>query len=222
MPGDHISPGTRTRTDNDAAVTQRRCDWLTAGPHPHDGPSCLYVGLVAPHFPLVTPQDFYGLYPHESLPEPKLPHKQGSARHPWVENQNAFMDSDAISGDVDARRVAITACYGLTSWLDHNIGRVLTPLDEAGLGADTTIIHAYDHGNNVGARGLWGKPNTYEESAAIPLIIVGPDHASDHDGWSITTCERPMHNPFLTAMGSRSPPAGANLSIPAMRAPARR
>ncbi|MEM9756902.1 MAG: sulfatase/phosphatase domain-containing protein, partial [Pseudomonadota bacterium] len=30
------------------------------------------------------------------------------------------------------------------------------------------------HGDNVGARGLWGKSNLYEESVAIPMILAGP------------------------------------------------
>lgn len=40
----------------------------------------------------------------------------------------------------------------------------------------TTIIYASDHGESLGARGLWGKMNMYQESAAIPLIIApAPD-----------------------------------------------
>jgi choline-sulfatase len=32
-----------------------------------------------------------------------------------------------------------------------------------------------DHGENLGARRLWGKSNMYEESAAIPMILSGLD-----------------------------------------------
>ena len=37
------------------------------------------------------------------------------------------------------------------------------------------MIYVSDHGDNVGARGLWGKSNLYEESVAIPLLMAGPD-----------------------------------------------
>ena len=32
-----------------------------------------------------------------------------------------------------------------------------------------------DHGENLGKRGLWGKMTMYEEAAAIPMIISGPE-----------------------------------------------
>ena len=66
----------------------------------------------------------------------------------------------------------------LVSWLDHNVGQILDALDQAGLGESTTVIYASDHGDNVGARKLWGKSNFYEESAAVPMIAAGPGFAA--------------------------------------------
>ena len=37
------------------------------------------------------------------------------------------------------------------------------------------MLYTSDHGDNVGARGLWGKSTLYEESAGVPLIVAGPD-----------------------------------------------
>ncbi len=37
------------------------------------------------------------------------------------------------------------------------------------------MIYTSDHGDNVGARGLWGKSTLYEESAGVPLVMAGPD-----------------------------------------------
>ena len=60
-------------------------------------------------------------------------------------------------------------------WLDHNIGQILEALKASGQMDNTQIIYTSDHGDNIGARGLWGKSNMYEESAAVPLIMAGPD-----------------------------------------------
>ena len=176
MLGDHIGAGHSAYTDYDAAVVERTTDWLAAR-KPGDAPWCLYVGLVAPHFPLVVPETFFDLYPPDTFPPAKLHPRDGHPRHPWVEKQNAFMDSEAKFTDEAERLAAMSAYYGLCTWLDHNVGRILAALEAAGLTQDTTVLYTSDHGDNVGARGLWGKSNMYEESAAVPMILAGPDIA---------------------------------------------
>ncbi len=73
MLGDHIGPGTSRYTEYDEAVVQRTRQWfLDRAAGGDDRPWCLFVGLVAPHFPLVVPREFYDLYPPDALPEPRL------------------------------------------------------------------------------------------------------------------------------------------------------
>lgn len=173
MLGDYIGPGTSTYTDYDTSVTERTVTWLNE--HADGDPWCLYVGLVAPHFPLVVPQEFYDLYPHASLPPTKLHPKDGYVQHPWAAKQDGFSTSEAKFKDAEERLSAIAAYYGLCSWMDHNVGQIMSALDDAGLTENTTVIYSSDHGDNVGARGFWGKSNMYQESAAIPMIMAGPD-----------------------------------------------
>lgn len=191
MLGAYIGPGQSSYTVYDATVTERTKAWL-AEKDPSDGPWCLYVGLVAPHFPLVAPQDFYDLYPHEMLPEVKRHPKDGFANHPWIAKQNAFMDSEAKFKSSEERLAAMAAYYGLCSWLDHNVGEILTSLEAAGLSDGTDVIYSSDHGDNVGARGLWGKSNMYEESVSIPMIMAGPNMPKG-------TCETPVSLLDITA-----------------------
>src|SRR5262249_56743871 len=58
---------------------------------------------------------------------------------------------------------------------DENVGKVLAALSDAGLTKSTRVVYTSDHGDNLGARGLWGKSTMYEESVAVPLIVAGPD-----------------------------------------------
>ena len=209
MLGDYIGPGSSRYTEYDEAVVARAIDWLESRALGDQRPWCLYVGLVAPHFPLVVPQEFYDLYPLEDLPEPKLHPATGYKRHPWVEKQNEMMDSEASFSDREERLRAIASYYGLCSFLDYNIGRILACLERCGLADGTTIAYTSDHGDNVGARGLWGKSNMYEESAAVPLIMAGPGIASE-------VCETPvslldLSRTIANHFGADLPGPGKNL-----------
>ena len=176
MLGPHVGPGESGYTRYDDAVARRTESWLAERAASGDeGPWCLFVGLVAPHFPLVAPQPFFDMYPADRLPDVKLHPSTGYRRHPWVERQNALMNNEERFRDPAERLAAMSAYYGLCSWLDHNVGRILDALEASGMQDSTTIAYTSDHGDNVGARGLWGKSNFYEESVAVPLIMAGPD-----------------------------------------------
>lgn len=170
MMGDTIGPGESSYTKYDRAVTDRTCDWL-ADVEEGAAPWCLYVGLVAPHHPLISPQEFYDLYPLDNLPPDKLRLRDGYKQHPWIEKMAAAMVGEDGWKDEEERRVAIASYYGLTSYMDHNVGRIVQALKDTGQFDDTTIIYSSDHGENLGVRDLWGKMNMYEESAGIPLIV---------------------------------------------------
>lgn len=171
MMGDYIGPGESNYTEYDAAVTGRTCEWLgnAAG---SEEPWCLYVGLVAPHHPLVAPQEFFDLYPVDQLPADKLHPRDGYVQHPWIAKASAAMVGEDGWKDEHERRTAIAAYYGLTSWMDHNVGCMVDALKASGQLDNTTIIYSSDHGENLGVRGLWGKMNMYQESAAIPMIVA--------------------------------------------------
>ena len=176
MMGDYVGPGKSNYTKYDRAVTDRACDWLADAAGDAD-PWCLYVGLVAPHHPLVAPQEFYDLYPLDGLPPDKLHPRDGYKQHPWAAKTAFAMAAEEAWTSEEERRSAIAAYYGLTSYMDHNVGRIVDALKASGQYDNTTIIYSSDHGENLGARGLWGKMNMYEESAAIPLIVAPAPNA---------------------------------------------
>ena len=94
--------------------------------------------------------------------------------HPWISKQNELRNSNNQFKNEEEKWAAISAYFGLCSFLDDNIGKIVTSITENGFLDNTTIIYTSDHGDNVGARGLWGKSNFYEESCSIPLILSGP------------------------------------------------
>lgn len=137
-------------------------------------PWVLFVSWLAPHFPLVVPQEYLDRYRRNDIPLPKSLHDEGHHGHPWWETFHRCYDFDRYFRDDEHRRDAIHAYYALCSFVDDNVGRVLRALHEAGLEGDTDVVFTSDHGDNLGARGLWGKSTMYEESVGIPLVLAGP------------------------------------------------
>ena len=52
---------------------------------------------------------------------------------------------------------------------------MLAALDALKLRGKTRIIYTSDHGEHLGARGIFGKFSMYDEASAIPMILSGPD-----------------------------------------------
>lgn len=174
MLGNNVGPGESAYTEYDRKVTERTLAWLTEASKEQAEGWVLNVGLVAPHFPLTVPQEFFDLYQDIDLPAPKLHPRDGHVLHPWVAEHAAFADTEADFADETDRRRAVQAYLGLCSWLDHNVGLILDKLSETGLDRTTRVIYLSDHGDNVGARGLWGKSNMYQESVTVPFMMAGP------------------------------------------------
>ncbi len=171
----NIGPGESEYNRYDREVADLTIDWLerrASSTQEEEKPWILFVGFVAPHFPLVVPQAFYDLYPIERLPFPKLHPRDGHTTHPW---HFAFGLRDQEFETDEQRMQAMAAYLGLCSYVVHQIGRIMDALDQTGLSQNTRVVYTSDHGENLGARGLWGKSCLYQESTLVPLIIAGPD-----------------------------------------------
>lgn len=168
-------PGESPYTRYDRDIAARAQVWLHEEA-PRDRPWALFVSFVCPHFPLVAPPEFYYRYPQERIPLPKQYLPAQRPRHPYLRDYDACVAYDAgFGGDHAKVRRAIAGYLGLVSFMDRNVGKVLGALERAGLAQSTRVVYTSDHGDNVGARGLWGKSTMYEESAGVPLLLAGPD-----------------------------------------------
>lgn len=169
--------GETSYTAYDRNIAEAAVGWLAeAGGRDDDGkPWTLFVSMVAPHFPLTAPEEFYNLYKDADL-WPKKPARDDA--HPWLKALRHCFVYDNFTPE--KTRAALTAYHGLTSFMDANVGRILDAVEAAGLSETTRIIYVSDHGDNMGERGLWGKSNLYEEAAAVPMIMAGPGVPQGH------------------------------------------
>jgi len=169
-------PGESAYTVYDRDIAARAQIWLhEEAPKWHDRPWVLFVSFVSPHFPLTAPPQWFYRYWKQDLPMPKQYGKDARPHHPFLDTYAHTVDYDShFASEGDVKR-AIAGYAGLVSAMDENVGYVLRALRDAGLAQDTRVIYTSDHGDNVGARGLWGKSTLYEESAGVPLVMAGPD-----------------------------------------------
>lgn len=167
--------GESTYTGYDRRIAEEAVRWLKEEAVNHSAkPWVLFVSFVCPHFPLIAPEEFYNLYPEDQIPWPELYDEASRPTHPYYKAMRECINYDKYFDEASVRR-AVAGYLGLCSFVDHNVGKVLGALEDAGLENDTRIVYTSDHGEALGKRGLWGKSTMWEESAAVPLIMAGPD-----------------------------------------------
>lgn len=137
-------------------------------------PSFWYLGFRHPHPPLVPLQSYMDLYRDIEIDAPR----KGN----WVEynKKKGLYPFDLMSGRtnlltdqdiIEARR----AFYALCTHIDHQIRWLIGTLQQERILDDTIIVFTSDHGDMLGNHGTVAKRLFYEESANVPLIIVGTD-----------------------------------------------
>ncbi len=169
-------PGVSDYNRYDEQICATAQQWLqrrAAGPPPAR-PWVLLVSLVAPHFPLTVPEPYFGLYRDRPLTLPKdYLFGVDERAHPFVRQYARASGYNLHFRNEDDIRRALCGYYGLVSFLDEKVGRIVRTLANTGLAANTRVMYLSDHGDNVGARGLWGKGTMYAESVGVPMILCG-------------------------------------------------
>jgi choline-sulfatase len=195
-------PGESSYTLYDRQVAAAAQIWLReTATRRHARPWVLFVSMVAPHFPLTAPPEHYYRYVGQHLPRPKLYDRAERPDHPYVRIYGRRSNYDEhFNGPADLQR-ALAGYFGLVSFLDEQIGKILDVLSETGLTGTTRVIYTSDHGDNLGARGLWGKATMYEESVGIPMLVAGEGvSAATVCGTPVTLCD--VSATILDAVGA--------------------
>jgi choline-sulfatase len=149
-----------------------------------DRPFFLYYSISPPHCPVAdAPERYLTMYAPEEIPlRPNV-----DLSRP-LDNQEYWFKvyrwdfryyslhlpyTEALPEGYDLRRL-IAEYYGVTTWMDDAVGRMLAALDRAGLAEDTIVVFTSDHGDNLGSLGLVQKGGPTEESVRIPLLFRHP------------------------------------------------
>jgi choline-sulfatase len=168
-------PCTRTNQidfDDDVVVTARQKLFDMARGSDRR-PFCLVASMTHPHDPYAIPHRYWDRYSHAEIDMPRVriepdlldPHSR-RLRHVCGLELQAVNEAQV--------RAARHAYYGAVSYVDDQIGILLTALGEAQFADNTVVLLLADHGDMLGERGLWYKMNFFEPACRIPLIVHAP------------------------------------------------
>jgi len=134
-------------------------------------PWAVFVSVEPPHDPYLPSREAYDRYEAADIPVPAtwtdpmtdVPEVYARIRQAWRE----LRDDDV--------RDAVRCYYASCSMVDDQVGRIVDAVERLGVLDDTIIVFTSDHGDYLGAHGLFlkGVP-AYEEAYRVPLVMAGP------------------------------------------------
>jgi choline-sulfatase len=138
-------------------------------------PFFLISSYLKPHDPFMPADRFARMFPPAGIRIPETWKKVDLATVPRevrvrIENNCGMPEL----GDPAMVKLRIAMYYANLAQMDDCIGQVLGVLRELDLDQDTIVVYSSDHGEMLGAHGLWHKFVFYEPSAGVPLIIRVP------------------------------------------------
>lgn len=139
-------------------------------------PFFLGVGFIRPHDVFFAPKRFFDLYPIESMQLPAqddtypIP-ESAYGWKPWIKSFNALSEQD--------KKELMRAYYAGVSYMDEQVGKVITALRQNGLYDNTIIVFMGDNGYHQWEKNWFAKCTVWELSARVPLLISTPENQNN-------------------------------------------
>jgi choline-sulfatase len=128
-------------------------------------PFYIEIGFHQPHCPFQFPVEFARKLDPRKMPVPE----PGAADADQIPKVFADLTREEKQG-------IIASYYTAVAYLDENIGRVVSAMEELDLAENTLVIYLGDNGYHLGEHGRFEKHCFYERAVRIPLIMSYPDH----------------------------------------------
>ncbi len=128
----------------------------------------LTASFHCPHVPITPSEPYASMYKAANMPTPlsigdrreNSPYNPGKIESPYNEKDKVqFMTANY---------------YAFVTEVDDWVGKILNKLDELKLTENTLVIFVSDHGEMLGAHGMRGKFNFFEESVRVPFLFRYP------------------------------------------------
>ncbi|MGH2368601.1 MAG: sulfatase family protein [Chloroflexota bacterium] len=134
-----------------------------------DRPFFAWCGFCGPHPPYDPPEPYASVYPIDEMPVPPLLR----ARQRNILRGDRPRRFDREDGEALIRKI-IAYYWGMTTFIDDMVGRIMEVMTRRGLWDNTLVIFTTDHGAMLGDFGQTGKGNFMEQVIRVPYLVVPP------------------------------------------------
>jgi choline-sulfatase len=137
-------------------------------------PFFLVASFTHPHDPFTCLPEHWARYDRAAIDMPAVPAIPADRLDPHSRRLHAGSSIDRYRVTEAILRNARHAYYGMISYVDDLVGRLLAALAAGDRADDTIIVFTGDHGEMMGERGMWYKMTFFEWSARVPLLFHAP------------------------------------------------
>ena len=173
------SPDVTDEAYGDGRVARHAIDRLRELAKDPDQPFLLAVGFARPHLPFSAPKKYWDMYDPQTLPLADF--EEGPAGAPEIAvkrggeiNQFFPIPNHQYIYEKDLQRKLVHGYYASMTYMDAQVGKVLSELERLGLDENTIVVLWGDHGWHLGDHGIWTKHTNYEQANRIPIIFRVP------------------------------------------------
>ncbi len=191
-------------TDNDTVAHAVRA----IEDHDKKQPMFMYVGTLGPHDPYCPPQRFIDMY---DLSDIQLPESFSDDMSDKPALYRRTRDQFKLTREehIESIRRYLAFC----SYEDALFGQVLDALDKKGMTDDTLVFYLSDHGDYMGAHGLWAKGlPCFREAYHVCAMVAGPGVAPGVHQDMVSLADFAPTIEELAGAMSNVPYAGASLA----------
>ncbi len=187
-------------------TADRTIEWLRR--YDREQPFFLWMSFADPHQPFSPPRPYCDLYDPEDMP-PAVPPEDVSNKPPhyrWAREGLPYGGYNTLKGWSGEQFKEIVAhYYGLTTFIDDSIARVLLELDRLELRDNCHVVFTSDHGEGLADHGIAAKPMmSYECVNRVPMLWRHPASVKAGGVYSGVMSQLDLTPTFLDLAGAES------------------
>ena len=166
--------------NNNKNVDNQVADWAASQlSRKFEKPFFMSIGFFFPHHPWIMPKKYFDYYPLEKIKIPQtlandyddIPIIASTRILKFLALNSELKNHNQLKANIQAYLAAIT-------YMDEQLGKILTALENSPHSKNTIIVFWSDHGYHLGEKNTLRKSTLWDPSTNIPFLISIPGKKS--------------------------------------------